>query len=338
MTIHSTVSEIAAHFGRRAFTTSEAELAGVSSDRLQRASRAGLVQRLARGVYVMPDRNDVNAWHLTQGRAWRLQHDGVRAVIGTSAAAQRWGVPLMARPVGLPTIVTPTASRVRTGVRNGIRFLREDLDPDDIRTSPPGDLVTSPVRTAIDLIRHSRLAPRLAVATMSIAQRFQWRHDHSLTSQGLRSQLAKPETRDALAAASRASLSRTPNRGTSWLASGLHMCDPRLESVLEALAWCDFIEAGLPMPTPQAWVQGASGQRYCVDFLWEEHGVIGEADGAIKYSSPEEVLAEKARQADLEAAGYRFVRWTWADAIGVRSYVARLTLTLNVGSPRFPAS
>lgn len=241
----------------------------------------------------------------------------------------------MAGTAALPSIVAPKESGVRTGVRGGIRYLREDIDPLDLRTSAPADPVTSPVRTAIDIIRHARLDSRMAVAMMSIAQRQQIMLDASPTPQRLRSLLAETQVRADLASSARASLSRVPRRGASYVSHALDMCDPRLESVLEGLSWFDFIDAGLPLPMPQAWVQGASGRRYCVDFLWEEFGIIGEADGAVKYSTPEEVMAEKARQADLEAAGYRFVRWTWADAMGGRSYIARLSLCLGDSSPRF---
>jgi hypothetical protein len=95
------------------------------------------------------------------------------------------------------------------------------------------------------------------------------------------------------------------------------------------LSWHDFLEAALPVPTPQAWVQGASGRWYCVDFLWSGARVIGEADGAVKYTAAQDVMAEKARQADLEAAGYRFVRWTWADAMGKRTYLRRVELAVS---------
>jgi len=50
--------------------------------------------------------------------------------------------------------------------------------------------------------------------------------------------------------------------------------------------------------------------------LWEEFGVVGEADGLLKYDDEEERLSlrlEKLRQEELEALGYIVVRWTWDD-------------------------
>jgi len=58
--------------------------------------------------------------------------------------------------------------------------------------------------------------------------------------------------------------------------------------------------------------------RIIVDFCWPELGVVGEADGLLKYG---EVLDptrtslrdEKLRQEEIEALGYIVVRWTWDD-------------------------
>jgi very-short-patch-repair endonuclease len=57
-------------------------------------------------------------------------------------------------------------------------------------------------------------------------------------------------------------------------------------------------------------VTGADGRSYRADFLWREHRVIGEADGMLKYTSIEDVRAEKRREDALRQAGYVLVRWT----------------------------
>ena len=66
-------------------------------------------------------------------------------------------------------------------------------------------------------------------------------------------------------------------------------------------------------------LRGASGREYVVDFLWRDRGLIGEADGMSKYGRTAEEIrrtmrAEKERQADLEAAGWRFARWVVGDS------------------------
>jgi len=43
---------------------------------------------------------------------------------------------------------------------------------------------------------------------------------------------------------------------------------------------------------------------------WPSLNVIGEADGAVKYHSREDLLKEKVREDRLRATGLRVVRWT----------------------------
>jgi len=54
------------------------------------------------------------------------------------------------------------------------------------------------------------------------------------------------------------------------------------------------------------------------DFGWKERGVLGEFDGRIKYTGPQDevaraVMAEKDREARLREAGWVVVRWGWED-------------------------
>lgn len=62
------------------------------------------------------------------------------------------------------------------------------------------------------------------------------------------------------------------------------------------------------------WVSGASGRSWRVDFLFGGR-VIGECDGAVKYAETDSLWKERKRQADLEAAGYIVVRWTWEEIV-----------------------
>jgi very-short-patch-repair endonuclease len=67
------------------------------------------------------------------------------------------------------------------------------------------------------------------------------------------------------------------------------------------------------MPEPQVWLGDASGTIGRVDFLWRRCGLVGEADGRVKYRD-NELWLEKLRQERLEDAGFTVVRWTWAQA------------------------
>ena len=55
-----------------------------------------------------------------------------------------------------------------------------------------------------------------------------------------------------------------------------------------------------------------SGTEYRVDFYWEEFGVVGEADGLLKYDDDETAgRREKIRELDIEDVDLDVVRWTW---------------------------
>jgi len=98
----------------------------------------------------------------------------------------------------------------------------------------------------------------------------------------------------------------------------IEFADERAASPLESISRVVFHEMGLPTPNLQVtlvWDEFGN-PRFIVDFFWEEFGVIGEADGLVKYDDEEERLslrAEKLRQEELEAMGYMVVRWTWDD-------------------------
>ena len=60
--------------------------------------------------------------------------------------------------------------------------------------------------------------------------------------------------------------------------------------------------------------------------------MVGEADGLLKYTSPDVLRAEKQRQERLERAGFRVVRWGWDDVHrpGLRTaWLARLADALR---------
>ena len=91
------------------------------------------------------------------------------------------------------------------------------------------------------------------------------------------------------------------------------------------------------MPMVGWQVVGHSGAAYFADFLWDEAGVIGEADGLGKYGETErEVTAalarERHRQRDLEDAGYTVIRWDSRESPDV--WVARIRSALGI-SPRY---
>ena len=93
--------------------------------------------------------------------------------------------------------------------------------------------------------------------------------------------------------------------------------------------------SGLPRPECQVEIRDRRNHLAGrVDFAWIEHGVVGEADGRVKYGDrPAEVVeAEKERQARLEALGLVVVRWNAKQLLGdAPVMVARLRAALAAG-------
>ena len=91
--------------------------------------------------------------------------------------------------------------------------------------------------------------------------------------------------------------------------------DGRRENALESLSFGRFLEWRLPLPVLQHEFSDAAGFIGRVDFYWPAFALVGEADGRLKYTSPEVLYAEKRRQERLEALGLRVLRWGWSDVV-----------------------
>lgn len=261
-----------------------------------------------------------------------------------------------------PTLYVDATSGVREGLRDGVRIVHAPLDPADVwdsaahpgrrgtvgPLSATGPLVCMPLRTAVDVTRHLSLSEPAAVAALSAAQRrhaalldgwvpavgartetghpadsthreTHWRRESRLTDR-----LQDPALRDALRAELMGAVLRAPRRGLRHVHGALAYVDPLLETALEAISWMFMCRAGLPLPRLQHWVTGASGKRYRVDFFWPEFGLIGEADGAVKYRRVADIMDEKDRHADLSDAGHGLLRWTWHDAWVTQVFLGRI--------------
>jgi very-short-patch-repair endonuclease len=107
----------------------------------------------------------------------------------------------------------------------------------------------------------------------------------------------------------------------------LELADGRSESVLESRSRLALHRSGLPMPELQVAIGNEWGGFVArVDFYWDEFGVVGEADGDVKYdgTDPQTLLAEKKRQSRLEDLGLEVVRWNSADLRNFDAVAARL--------------
>ena len=96
--------------------------------------------------------------------------------------------------------------------------------------------------------------------------------------------------------------------------STVTLCDGRAESPLESVSRLRIWDAALPMPRLQVELGNEWGRFLArSDFYWPEFGVVGEADGNIKYDRQAALVSERRRQAALEDLGLVVVRWEWTD-------------------------
>jgi hypothetical protein len=120
-------------------------------------------------------------------------------------------------------------------------------------------------------------------------------------------------------------------------AASLGLVDARRESSLESRSAVVMHRFAIPPPQPQVRILDTRRRLVArVDFAWLDFGVVGEADGRLKYAGDagRVVEAEKDRQAQLEALGLVVVRWGNRHLYGEPpEMVVRLWGALAAGDP-----
>jgi hypothetical protein len=282
---------------------------GLTRGQVRHALDTGLLVRLRRGLVGpraahAPDGAPDRALLLTALRA-----GGDSAALSHSSAAmpQRLWLPRGVDTSSVHVTVPGVPERHDGGVRVHGTRLRADLvhDVDGMR-------MTTPARTAVDLARGRRL-PHALVSLDSAARLLALRHgltDRDLRDPRLRASAHAPVVATLIDAYR--SLWGLP--GTVVVREALPLVSLGSESPLESESRGWMLLEGLPAPVVCYHVQGRSGRWYVADFAWPDARVLGEADGAAKYGATGAAVAralreERARQHDLEAAGWAFVRW-----------------------------
>jgi hypothetical protein len=282
-------------------TTAQLLAHGLSEGRIRSLVRQGVLSPVGRGAYVRAALAAEVKGNPAGEQA--LQVASVLAVGPRGAAASHQtaaiihGLDLLGRPTpGLAVTRVPGASRKR---RAGVRVHSAAL-PSGHVTLRGGVPVTSVARTVVDLARTSPF--RAGVVTADSA---------------LRSKL----TSKAELAAVLADCARWP--GLTRARQVVEFSDARSESALESVSRVVFREQRIPPPELQEWVGGDDvGVVGRADFLWRRFGTIGEADGALKYADPQRAIRQLRRDAELRAAGFQVVHFTWDDIVRTPGHVA----------------
>jgi hypothetical protein len=292
---------------------------GWSDGQLERAVARGDLVRIRRGLYVVRDATEAAEQlaipydsYAARLRAFaRSLPDS--AAFSHSSAAYLHG---LWDPTPRTAVVHVTEPG-RSGRADGSLRVHGASLPREHLSTVAGLSCTSVPRTAADLARGGDLPAALVVMDGALRNLLSRRIPgltHRLRA-GIVDATAIEEARRELELVGDA-MARWP--GGRTVQAGIAAADPRSESPFESWSRGWMVTVGLPRPALNVTVLGASGRRYVGDFVWAEHGLIGEADGVGKYgrTGPEIRAAlrdERARQADLEAAGWRFVRWVTGD-------------------------
>lgn len=100
-------------------------------------------------------------------------------------------------------------------------------------------------------------------------------------------------------------------KGRKWVLRALELARSGAQTPLETVSRLALVRTGLPEPMLQHKFVDVEGVIGVTDMYWPTLGVIGEADGLIKYESREALVAEKRREDRLRALGFAVVRWGW---------------------------
>lgn len=269
----------------RVFTTAAAERAGIARARLVAMAKGGELQHLARGAWSADRPADAEDLHLLRTVAILGRQRGVSAATAHSALVA-WGLPVYRVALERVHLIRETSattrrSRDHTVWGPGPQLVEVDRDP----------VLTRPIWCA---------EPAVAIVHAGVA--------------------ASPDTALVAADAAVARGLVTPRqlevaaagipmgtRGAAGVRRALADVDGRHESPGETRTAQVCRELGFDLE-PQVWIG-----PWRVDFLVAATKVIIEFDGAVKYDSKQDLIAEKRREDDLRRRGYVLVRLMWAD-------------------------
>jgi Protein of unknown function (DUF559) len=247
---------------------------GAGRGAIERRLRTGRLHAVHRGVYAVGHR--ALRW---EGRALAsVLACGPGAVLSHRSAARHWG---LATDDG--ALVHVSAPVTRRG-RDGIRLYRSrslgavTIVHDRIPT-------TTVARTLLDHAATAR--PELVERSVAQAERLRL-YDHAAV---LAASVGHPGRRRLLAVVGR----------------GAHFTRSDLEARVLRLVR----NAGLPEPQANVVLSAPDHPRLEIDLLWPAHRVIVETDGFATHGTRAAFERDRARDAALQAAGFRVLRFTW---------------------------
>jgi very-short-patch-repair endonuclease len=256
-------------------TTAQLAAAGVGKNGVTRRVADGRLRRLHRGVFLLGPLT--GPW--TREMAAVLAC-GETAVLSHRSAAALWG--LHRAWLGPPEVtVVEGSSRGKTGVRV---YRTTRLDPRETRRRE-GVPVTAPARTLLDIA--ALVSPRDLARAVEQAQVLR---------------LVRPDTIDL----------RRGRPGAPALKAVLNLHhQPSLTRSEAEQRLLELVRiARLPAPETNQPLLG-----YEVDFLWRAQKLVVEVDGFAFHSTRQAFERDRRRDAHLQAAGYRVIRFSYVQIL-----------------------
>jgi hypothetical protein len=259
---------------------------------LRRAVRCGEIRQVLRGVYVDTELDDTLELRArAAGLAARPHH-----VVTDRTAAWVHGVDAyaFAELDAIPPVEVCALRGCEPTTKAGIEARTRDLAPADVMVLH-GVRVTTPLRTALDL--GCLLRRREVYAVLN-----EFARKHGITVVELRRALRRYQRR----------------RGVIQLRESIELVDPRVESQRESWTLLAIVDAGLPRPEPQVWVEVDGRPTYRLDLAYPRRRVYVEYDGGEGHSSPEQRAHDRARRRWLRDHGWTVIVVREGDFTGDR--------------------
>lgn len=253
---------------------------GIAAGAVEHRVRAGRLHRVHRGIYAVG--------HGRLGREGRrlaaVLACGPGAVLSHRSAAAHWGLLDTAA-----ALIDVTAPRGRGGMA-AIRLHRSrSLDARDT-TKHEGIPITTVARTLLDLaatVQSHRLERALAQAE----------HLRLYDHRAITAVIARSNGHRGTAA-----LAKATAREPKWTRNDFEARFLRLVR-----------DGGLPEPLANHVLDAPDHPGIKVDFCWPSHRLVVEIDGWETHGTRAAFLADRRKDAALQAAGWRVLRFPWDD-------------------------
>lgn len=283
---------------------------GMTPSALRHSVKTGDYDRLQLGVYAKAQSPDPLLYRTLRSTNLRAAQGAAaacdRAAISHASATIASGLPVIGRAVNQPCVTVQSGTALRTLAKAHLHraTLEETIMINGVAATPVA-------RTVCDLAREHGVAAGLAAADAALHL--------GLTSS------------EELVAVAQQQRRWPGGRAAGWVAG---FADARIESALESLSRLCMHRYNLPAPRPQARIVDEHGVIVArADFYYDEFGVMGESDGAMKWENDPEQRDKRDQSTHLlEGLGLIVVRWGWPDLRTFGRVVRRFKLGFARGA------